>query len=58
MTPIRYDAAEMTALYTAMAPIYAVILRRAIGVGGGAFEGHSGCKVSSHLSQGFVMSYF
>jgi hypothetical protein len=39
MTPIRYDAAEMTALYTAMTPIYAVILRRAFGVAGSAFEG-------------------
>jgi hypothetical protein len=58
MTPSRYDAAEMTAFYTAMAPIYAVIICRAFGVAGGAFEGHSDCKVSSHLSQGFVIFCF
>jgi hypothetical protein len=53
---IHRDATEMTALSTAMLPIYAVVLHRAFGVAGGTCEGHSGCTVSSHLSLGFVMS--
>jgi hypothetical protein len=50
LATICYDATGMTELYTVMAPIYAVTLRRAFGVGRSAFKGCSGCTVSSHLS--------
>ena len=51
MATIHCDAAEVTALSTAMAPTYAVVLRGALGVAEGASEGHLGSTVSSHLSE-------